>query len=418
MAKQKPKKKGIVRIIRIVAIVLFLAFLGLIGWIYLTPMLTADSVTLYESYTVEQGNIETTLSFSATLAVEKTETHTATEMSRVKELYVQSGDAVSEGDPLVLLSNGELFTAGFDGAVNEIRVTVGDWVRPNFSIVQVCDLVNLEVTMSVDEYDVKNLTVGQSCTVRVISLGLDFETTIAHIDRVSSSSGTLAYYTVSCNLAVPEEVLPGMRTTVIIPDQSVEDVAMLPLGALSFDEEQQPYVLLKNADDTYDIQYVETGLSDGTNVEIISGVSVGDTVYAVSGTESITAAFSLEDIYISLFGEKVVINAAAGQRMGNADGANFAFSEDGTMPEGFTMPNAAADTDTTAATESTDSDETAVPDDTTQTGDFTPPDGAELPEGFTMPEDGTMPDGATRPDMGSMPDGATMPDRGNYAGRG
>ena len=97
MAKHKPRKKGIARFFRAAVILILLAFLGLVGWMYLTPMLTADSVTLYDSYTVTQGDIETTLSFSATLAVKKTETHTATEMTRVKELYVESGDTVVGG---------------------------------------------------------------------------------------------------------------------------------------------------------------------------------------------------------------------------------------------------------------------------------------------------------------------------------
>ncbi len=344
MAKQKPKKKGIVRFFRAVFILILLAVIGLVGWNYLAPMLMTDSVTLYDSNTVETGDIETEMSFSATLAVKNSETHTASELTRVKELYVSAGDEVSEGDSLVLLTNGELFTAGFDGVVNEIRVSTGDWVRPNFYIVQICDLVNLEVTMSVDEYDVKSLEVGQRCTVRVISLGIDFETTIAHINRVSSSSGTLAYYTVSCDLAVPAEVLPGMRATVIIPDQSVEDVNILSMEALTFDDEEKPYVLLKGANGDYEDHYVETGLSDGINVEIVSGLDAGDTVYTVSGTESVKAAFSLEDIYTSLVGEKVVINAARGQMPGGmggtrdtgTDGSNFAMSDMGTAPEAST----------------------------------------------------------------------------------
>ena len=61
---------------------------------------------------------------------------------------------------------------------------------------------------------------------------------------------------------------------------------------------------------------VETGLSDGVYVEITSGVSLGDTVYTVSGTESGKAAFTLDDLYQSLFGVKVVINETAGQMTG------------------------------------------------------------------------------------------------------
>lgn len=354
MAKQKPKKKGIVRFFRAVFILIVLAVIGLVGWNYLAPMLTTDSITLYNSYTVETGDIATEMSFSATLAVKKSETYTASEMTRVKELYVTAGDEVFEGDPLALLTNGELFTSGIDGVVNEIRVSTGDWVRPNFYIVQVCDLVNLEVTMSVDEYDVKSLEVGQRCIVRIISLGLDFETTISHINRVSSSSGTLAYYTVACDLAVPAEVLPGMRATVIIQDQSVQDVSILSMEALAFDDEEQPYVLVKNTNEEYEQRYVTTGLSDGVNVEILSGLAAGDTVYAVSGTESIKAAFSLEELYTSLVGEKVVINAARGQMPGgmggardsSADGSGFTMPDMETMPDMGTAPGTDTSTDT------------------------------------------------------------------------
>ncbi|HPF87388.1 MAG TPA: HlyD family efflux transporter periplasmic adaptor subunit [Candidatus Limiplasma sp.] len=380
MAKQKPKKKGIVRLIRAIIIVVIIAIVGLIGVNYLLPMLTSDSVNTYESYTVETGDIETWMSFSATLEVKNSETYTASETTKVKELYVTSGDAVSEGDPLVLLTNGELLTASFDGVVNEIRVSVGDWVRPYFSVVQVSDLVNLEVTMEVDEYDVKSLTVGQSCTVKVISLDEDFETTISHINRVSSSSGTLAYYTVTCDLSVPEEVLPGMRSTVIIPDESVTDVAMLPMDALAFDGDQA-YTLLKDAKGNYEEQYVETGLSDGVNVEIVSGLDIGDVVYAVSGTESINAAFSLEDLYIALVGEKVVINQTGGQMMG------------GTMPSGFSG-------DGTAWTGATDTDGSS----------FTPPSSEDMPDMSEMPDTGDMPDRNAETDSDTAASGENAQD--------
>ena len=94
MAKQRPRRKGIVRFLRAAVLILLLAVVGLIGWMYLTPMLTADSVTLYDSYTAEQGSIQTTLSFSATFDVKKSKTYSASDLCRVKELYVKSGDEV------------------------------------------------------------------------------------------------------------------------------------------------------------------------------------------------------------------------------------------------------------------------------------------------------------------------------------
>jgi multidrug efflux pump subunit AcrA (membrane-fusion protein) len=360
MAKRKPGKKKTARLLKAVLTVIVLAALGLVGWTYLAPTLTADSVTLYDSFTAEAGDISTTLSFSATLEVKKSTTYTAGAMTRVKELYVSSGQEVSEDDPLVLLNDGELLLAGFDGVVNELRYGVGDWVRPGASLVQICDLIHLQVTMNVDEYDVKSLSVGQPCTVSVISRGIDFETEIGHINRVSASLGTLAYYTVTCDLTVPSDILPGMRATVSIPSQSANGITVLPIAALGFSEDGSAYTLLKGADDEYERHTVETGLSDGMLVEITAGLNPGDTVYAVSGTQSADAGFTLADIYRAIAGEKVVINESAFQQQGDRQmPADF----NGEFPSGA-WPGDATDGTTTPAASMTQPDANT---DTTQT---------------------------------------------------
>ena len=148
MPQQKPRKKKTAnRLIKGLLALVILAAVVLVAWIELVPMITADTVTVYQSYTAETGDIDTQKSFSATLSVKKSEDFSSTEACTVKEIYVHSGDEVKEGDSLILLSTGELFTASFDGVVNEIRVEVGNWVWPNFRVVQICDLQHLEVSM-------------------------------------------------------------------------------------------------------------------------------------------------------------------------------------------------------------------------------------------------------------------------------
>ena len=250
---------------------------------------------------------------------------------------------MQEGDSLILMSTGELFAASFDGVVNEIRVDVGDWVWPNFTVVQICDLEHLEVSMDVDEYDIEELTLGENCTVTVISLGIDFDTTIAHINRVSQSSGSVAFYSVTCDLTVPQNVLPGMQATVTIPSDSVQNVTLVDMAALAFDGDGSAYVLLQQSDGTYDKNYVETGITDGMNVEIVSGLTPGQTVYAEAGTESVGATVTLEDIYKSIVGETIVINdmsrSSGGMPgMGGTDGEMPDFSTvDSEMPDMSSM---------------------------------------------------------------------------------
>lgn len=353
-------------------LLLLVAAVGAGAWLYLSPLLITGGVKTYASYTVQRGDIVTTSSFSATLSVGESETlYNETGAESIRQVFVKGGQEVKEGDKLMELSNGTILEAGIDGVVNQIRYKAGDWIRANVQLVQVCDLENLQVSLQVDEYDVENVAVGQKCNITIVPLDMEFETELTHVSRLSSSSGRVAYYTAKAELSVPEEVLPGMTASVTIPAESVEDVLMLDVAALSFDEEDQPFVLLLEGE-SYVPHSIETGLSDGMMIEIVSGLNEGDEVWVVSGTQEAEVTFSLVDLYKKIFGEKVVINASresgAGRNRGGFPGGEISMEElaerfgEGGMPAGFPggiMPGAqtGADEEEGAETE----DETKAP---------------------------------------------------------
>ncbi|MEA4928109.1 MAG: HlyD family efflux transporter periplasmic adaptor subunit [Candidatus Limiplasma sp.] len=350
MPEQPKKKKALKRTLKTLLTCTLVALAAWIAWVTLAPMLTANAITTYDSYTVATGDIQTEKSFSASLDVKKSESFKSEEECTVRAIYVQSGDTVKKGDALMLLSTGEVFYASFDGVVNEIRVDVGDWLWPNFNAVQICDLVNLEVSLYVDEYDIHELSLGQSCTVRIISLGQDYDTVIAHINRVSQSQNSVAFFAVTCDLTAPENVLPGMQATVTIPSTAVQGVLTLPMAALSFDDDRNPYVLVKDASGAYAQTPVETGLTDGMTIEIRSGLSEGQTVYVVSGTESAEASVTLDTLYQAIFGKTVIINDASDRQGGggqNGEGMP-SFGEGGAAPGGDTAGTLPAQGDTAA----------------------------------------------------------------------
>jgi len=376
MPEHKLTKKRVKRTLKWILAALALAIIAALLWVILAPMLASGTAETYQSYTVETGDISTVYSFSATLSVKKSETFTASETSTVRTIYVQSGDTVQKGDQLMQLSTGEMFIASFEGVVNEIRVKAGDWLWPNFSVLQVSDLVNLKVSMDVDEYDVEKLSVGQSCTVEVISLGVTFETEIAHINRVSQSSGTVAYYSVTCDLTVPETILPGMQATVTVPAEEALQVTTLSMAAIAFDEDEAPYVLMKDSSGTYIRHSIELGISDGMKVAVVSGLTPGETVYALSGEESAQSTLTLTDIYTYLFGKKTVINDMTSVGGGRGEMPDFS-AEGMTMPEGSTedmpMPDfdaasmqAPGDSQTLTTGDAQTDEETAAADTQTQ----------------------------------------------------
>lgn len=277
-------------------------------------------------YTVTRGTIKTYKSFSATLSVENSETFTNTEgVTMVKELYVTSGQEVQKGDSILTLGTGKTYEASMAGTVNEIRFKKGDFVWPNISLAQVCDLEHLIVQLQVDEYDIKKVELGQECVVTIIPLSMEFETVISHVNRMSASNGRVAYYPVTAKLTVPENVLPGMAVSVRLADETAENVLTLPMAAISF-EDDEPCVRKKTANG-YEVQPVETGLSDGMQIEITSGLSEGETIYAPrKGSDEEETGF-LTRLMRKVFGTRTVIQEeqTRGSRGGNRGGA---------MPEG------------------------------------------------------------------------------------
>ena len=399
MAKRS-KKKWIVRL----ALLAVAAALCAVGWDALRPLVMAETTPVYAQYTVEVGDIETSMSLSGAIELVDSESFSASERTTVQEVYVEADQEVSAGDELLRLNNGETFTATIDGTVTTLNVARGDAVWPQMSLVTVADLSDLRVSTSVDEYDVRTVAAGQRCEVTVVSLGLTFETEIDHVDRVSASTGAVASYTVTADIDAPENVLPGMQATVTIPRESVSGVNMLPMAALTFDEDGAPCVLVDDGAGGYAQVAVETGLSDGMYVEITSGVAAGDTVYVQTGTQSVESRLSLQNLYKSLFGEKTVVNDRTGGAGGFGGGMEL--PEGMEMPEGMELPEdmeasdgaqtpaapaasaeaaeTAADAEAPEAAEASEAAE--APDSTAAPQGFEAPEGMELPEGMEMPE--------------------------------
>lgn len=371
MAKQKKKSRWIGRILGLILLAGALA----IAWFFLSPtLMTAKTTTQYLPYTVETRDISTSLSFSGTVEILHSQQITAGEGAVVREVFVEDNQPVQKDDKLLQLEDGTVFTANMDGVVNQVRAREGGYAMPGMALVQVCDLTNLQITMSVDEYDISTLSVGQPCRLYFLALEETFDAEISRIDRVSTAAGSTAYYTVSVELTAPENVLPGMQVCVTIPREQLQAVDALPIEAITF-EGGQPVVYVENGD-AMTAQPVTLGLNDETHVQLLSGASLGDTVYAIKTTTEEPQEVTLSTLYQKLFGKTVVINeprqSGRGQR-GDRPAGNF--------PEGMEMPEG-----------------------------MTPPEGMEFPEGMEMPEGMTPPDGMERPEGMTPPDGMERPE--------
>lgn len=327
--KKKKKWKRIVR--KIIIWLLVLLILAAAGF-YMYQRLKAEYTVNYDSYTASVGTISNSLSFSGSLQLIDSASYTANSSSQVRTVYVSAGEDVEEGDKLVRLANGQTVEAGFDGRVNRLNAEPGKEVKAEDELVQIADFNHMKVSVRVDEYDIADVAVGQNCKVTATATEQTFDSTIASIDYISSSGGSVAYYTAVVYVDVDGGVYPGMQVTVTIPQEEAADVVILKADALSFDETNQAFVYKKNDAGELEKVNVTTGVSNGNYVEITEGLSDGDEVFVEAEVENTSAVDSLLS---GLFGRQQFNPQQGGNMRGSmrsGDMPDFSNMRGGNMP--------------------------------------------------------------------------------------
>ena len=303
--KPKKKKKIVKKILTILLILLLLAGAG--GFAYLR--LRQEYTVTYQEYTATTGTISNALSFSGTLQVIDNTEYTASSSGTVKSVLVKKGQDVKTGDQLVRLNNGQTVEAEFDGRINQLPVQEGDKVSAGDLLAQVVDFTHMKVSIRVDEYDISSVHTGDACRVTTTATENVFDSSIADINYVSSSTGSVAYYTATAYVDVSDGVYPGMQVTVTVPQEEAANVVVLREDALSFNDYNQAVVYMMNAQGEMTETPVTTGVSNGNYVEIKSGLRAGDSVYK----EVKAADQSIASMLTGLFGTQR-INGTGGTR--------------------------------------------------------------------------------------------------------
>lgn len=212
------------------------------------------------------------------------------------------------------------------------------------TLLTIASNAKVEVSINVDELDILSVEKGQSATITMDALeGEEFTGTVAAISQDSSSSsgssgssggssqsstGSGTKYTVDIEMERSEDMLIGMSASATINVETAENAVLIPVAAVQERDGKSYVYTSQDADGNLgDEIEVETGISDGTNVQITSGLSEGDTVYYINvGTSS--------DDETNMPGGMMNGNFGGGERpSGNFGG------EGGERPSGGQMPS-------------------------------------------------------------------------------
>ena len=140
----------------------------------------------------------------------------------------------------------------------------------------------MTVDFPVDELDILSLKVGMDAEITLDALpGQRFSGSITKINTYGENSGGNTKYTVTVTLPREAQMLSGMNASVQIAAAVSEAVPTLPAAAIQFQGGTSwVYTGYDEKTDTLtDLAQVETGLSDGTLVELCTSFPEGTTFY-------------------------------------------------------------------------------------------------------------------------------------------
>ena len=140
----------------------------------------------------------------------------------------------------------------------------------------------MTVQIQVDELDIRTLETGMEATVTLDALpGSSFTGAITSINPSGENSGGNTKYTVTVTLPRDGKMLSGMNASVKITTGVSGTVPTVPAAAVVFDAGKSwLYTGYNEKTDTLtDPVEIQTGLSDGSLVELLSGLSEGSSFY-------------------------------------------------------------------------------------------------------------------------------------------
>ncbi len=214
------------------------------------------------------------------IAIQQEEVHRA-------ELQVEQAD---------IALNDATLTSPFDGVVSALPAKIGQVLNPAIPAITILTPGQLIFELNVGETELPSVKVGQvggllfdalqskPYTIQVFAIGLSPET-----------QQGINIYTVKCkingNLNDPNgpNPAPGMNGSASLITEQRPNVIAVPSAAVHSRGNEQVVDFIKD-DGTLESRPVQTGLTDGDNVEITSGLQAGDKIALRTTTAGASAA--------------------------------------------------------------------------------------------------------------------------------
>lgn len=166
------------------------------------------------------------------------------------------------------------------GVVADRGVNVGDVAGSGAALFSIVDISRVVARANVPVNEAAMLRRGQSAVIKGAGGEVAGKVTVVS-PAVDANTTTVQVWVEAANR--DEALKLGSTVTVSIRAGHVDDAVMVPVSALLASDEGGEKVMVAAADGTAQERKVETGIRDGDNVQILSGVKAGEKVIVRGG---------------------------------------------------------------------------------------------------------------------------------------
>lgn len=181
-----------------------------------------------------------------------------------------------------------LIRSTIDGMVLDVPVEVGTSViqantfNEGTTIASVADMGEMIFEGQIDETEVGKIREGMKLELTVGAIeNQKFDAILEYISPKGIEENGTVQFEIKAQVTISDDVFirAGYSANADIVLDKRDSVMVIPEGLVKFEEENDStYVEIETETQVFEKRYIETGLSDGINIEVLSGLEMEDNI--------------------------------------------------------------------------------------------------------------------------------------------
>lgn len=266
------KKKVIILLVFIVSIIF--------GIIYFNKQEETNKIIETSEKTAEVTNqsIITTLTAPGEVQSAQTEKLILNTSYNFLTMCAEKEEFIKEGSNLLKYTNGTYLTAPYDCVIIDYSIPEVKSNCTNSNYIQISSVEDLYMEINIGEDKIDKVSENQEVAIIVnYDESKEYKGTITKINAIGTNNKGTTKFSAIASLKNDGNLKLGMSATCTITLDKHENLTCIPIEAIQV-EDNKKYVNLIKENDLIEKAEIQTGVADANNVEVISGLNIGDKV--------------------------------------------------------------------------------------------------------------------------------------------